>query len=231
MNTRLRWIGSFALVAASYAAAGTVLIAWKPNYEAPALQPQPVVLLELEPLPVPPPPQVIPPPLPEPPPEPAPLPKVEQPKPEAVLPPPPKKKPHRPRRKHEEPPPPQVAPPPPAPAMKAPPAPAPVPQVASLPPSPDVLAAYEGLLYAYLQRSIRYPRGAVMRHEQGVAQVHLVIDGAGRLSSFRLLRSSGHDALDKEAVALLQRAPLPPRPAELGNKELSFDAPIVFKLR
>jgi protein TonB len=225
MNSRLRWIGSFALVAASYAAAGTVLIAWKPNYGAPELAPQPIVMLEFEPAPMPPPPQLIPPP--PPPPEPD-LPKVDPPKPEVVLPPPPKKRP--PPKKHEELPP--IAQPEPAPAaVKAPPAPAPMPQVAALPPSADVLAAYEGLLYAHLQKSIRYPKGSVMRHEQGVAQVHLVIDHAGKLTSFKLIRGSGHEALDDEAVALLQRVPLPPRPAALGEKELAFDAPIVFRLR
>jgi len=187
-------------------------------------------LMELAPAPVPTPPQVAPPPPPPPEPEPEPLPKLELPKPEAVLPPPPKKRPPPPK-KQEEPPPPVIQPEPAPAAVKAPPAPAPLPQVASLPPSADALAAYEGLLYAHLQNSIRYPKGAVMRHEQGVAQVHLVIDASGKLTSFKLIRPSGHEALDEEAVALLQRAPLPPRPAALGDKELVFDAPIVFKLR
>lgn len=228
MSSRLRWIGSFALVVASYAAAGAVLIAWKPNYDAPEPAPQPIVMLELEPAP-PPPPQILPPP-PPPPPEAVPeVPTVEAPKAEVVLPPPPKKRPSP--KKHDEPPPP-IAQPEPAPApIKTPPPPAPLPQVASLPPAPDVLAAYEGQLYAHLQKSIRYPKGAVMRHEQGIAQVHLVIDARGRLTSFKLIHGSGHNALDDEALALLQRAPLPPRPTALGDRELAFDAPIVFKLR
>ena len=55
------------------------------------------------------------------------------------------------------------------------------------------------------------------------------IDRQGRVLTSRIVHSSGSDALDDEALALVKRAqPLPPPPAGLADDQLSFVVPIRY---
>jgi protein TonB len=54
----------------------------------------------------------------------------------------------------------------------------------------------------------------------------------GRVLGAELERSSGHDLLDKEVLALIRRAePLPSFPAELTQQQLELVLPVPFSLR
>jgi TonB family protein len=54
--------------------------------------------------------------------------------------------------------------------------------------------------------SARYPLGARMRGEEGVAVVEAVIDASGRAHDIVVSRSSGYPALDAEAVKAMKEA-------------------------
>ena len=83
-----------------------------------------------------------------------------------------------------------------------------------------------------LQRSKRYPAAAQRRREEGTAQVVFTIDRQGRLLSASIQKSSGSEALDTEALALLKRAaPFAPPPPELGREHISLTVPVRFRLR
>lgn len=83
-----------------------------------------------------------------------------------------------------------------------------------------------------LQRAKRYPDIARTRGEQGVATVKFTMDRSGHIISAGLVRSSGSQALDEEAMALIYRAePLPPIPAELTGNTLTLTLPMTFSLR
>ncbi|MDZ4077331.1 energy transducer TonB [Hydrocarboniphaga sp.] len=105
------------------------------------------------------------------------------------------------------------------------------------PPPADPRAAsgrvtYEGLLLAHLERNKRYPRQARSRHEQGLPYVRFVVTREGKVLSARLERSSGHEALDQEALALFERAqPLPAFTPEMEDDTLEAVVPIQFSLR
>ncbi len=87
-------------------------------------------------------------------------------------------------------------------------------------------------LIEQLERGKQYPPAAQGRREEGTAQVAFTIDRRGRLISARLDRSSGSEALDAEALELLQRAaPFSPPPAELKGEHISLTVPIRFRLR
>jgi TonB family protein len=78
-------------------------------------------------------------------------------------------------------------------------------------------------------RAQRYPEEAQSRREQGVAQVFFSIDRQGRVLESRVVRSSGANALDEEALALLKRAePFPPPPQELAGDHVDLTVPIRF---
>jgi protein TonB len=124
------------------------------------------------------------------------------------------------------------------------PAPAEPPKVAALPAGPvegpksslaDVKAmqTWIGKISAAIERKKRYPAAALARREQGVAQVSFTLDRQGRVTDSRIVRSSGADDLDREALALLARAqPFPPWPARDGGPEhMSLTVPIRFSLK
>jgi protein TonB len=83
-----------------------------------------------------------------------------------------------------------------------------------------------------LERNKRYPSAAQARHEQGTAQLAFSLDRRGRVTSTRILRSSGSAALDHETLELVRRAqPFPPPPPELPGTEISLSVPIRFNIR
>src|SRR5690606_185672 len=109
------------------------------------------------------------------------------------------------------------------------------PEVRSVPPSPKARAAHvewEGLVLAALNRAKRYPRAARRKQQEGTSWIDFVIDRRGRVRSVRLERSSGVDVLDREALALPERAQLLPRPPEsVEGERIRLLVPIEFFIR
>src|SRR5438477_2292957 len=87
-------------------------------------------------------------------------------------------------------------------------------------------ANYRGLVAARLARFKRFPADARRRREQGSALISFIIDGAGLVTSVRLVRGTGFVALDDEVQAMVRRAsPFPPPPS---RGETIFTAPVSF---
>ena len=78
----------------------------------------------------------------------------------------------------------------------------------------DALPNWITQVSAKIQRNKRYPSDA--HGDLGVVLVSFSVDRQGGIHSVRLAKSSGSSALDREALALVQRAePLPPPPPEI----------------
>jgi protein TonB len=94
-------------------------------------------------------------------------------------------------------------------------------------PAAPAVASWQRLLMAQLERHKRYPPQA--RGKLGEAKLGFSIDRQGHVLTSRIVQSSGSDALDAEALALVKRAqPLPPPPAGLPDNQLSFVVPIRY---
>ncbi|MCB9930386.1 MAG: energy transducer TonB [Alphaproteobacteria bacterium] len=99
-------------------------------------------------------------------------------------------------------------------------------------PGQSVRAGYVAELQAWLERHKRYPERAIARRQQGTATLYFVVDRAGRVLDYRLEKSSGHRLLDREVLAMIQRAaPLPRMPAGLSAADLTVILPVRFALR
>lgn len=97
---------------------------------------------------------------------------------------------------------------------------------------PGVRAAYMARLQAWLARHKEYPRRARQRRQEGTALLYFAIDRNGRLLGHRLRRSSGHQLLDREVIAMIKRAePLPRIPAGMNQSRLELVIPVRFVLR
>lgn len=192
---------------------------------------------------------VLQPPKPVPPPPPPPEPEPEPPKPEPPKPlpkkviPPPVKTPPPPQERAVVPPP--VAPPPPPqviaaapekvaePTFVAPPPPPPEPEKPREPP-PDIdadLGKYGSVLAREFAKHKQYPRIAQMRGWQGTVRVKLEVDASGAVTSSTISESSGHEALDKQALEMVKKAsPLPSPPETLRGRPFTVTVPVLFRL-
>lgn len=85
-------------------------------------------------------------------------------------------------------------------------------------------------LLAQLNRVKQYPRAARQARIEGVVMLHFVMDAQGKLVRFDIAKSSGRPVLDNEALALIQRAQLPPLPVGFPTNTLDAVVPIQFSL-
>lgn len=87
-------------------------------------------------------------------------------------------------------------------------------------------ADWRSRLMAHLQRSKRSVSAAADQGRRRIAYVHFAIDQSGNVRSVRLVRSSGFAEIDREALALVQRAsPVPPPPPGASR---SLTVPVGF---
>lgn len=98
--------------------------------------------------------------------------------------------------------------------------------------NPYAVPNWKSRLVATLERSKHYPAEARARGEQGVAQLAFSIDRHGGVRHARIVHSSGSELLDRETLALVERAqPLPPPPPELAGAEIAIVVPIRYNIR
>lgn len=98
-------------------------------------------------------------------------------------------------------------------------------------PDPTALAAYGRTLAGAVALQQRYPRLAQIRQWQGSTLLQLELAADGQLQSVRVVSSSGHEILDRQAIDMVRAAaPLPPLPASLAGRSLTVDVPVVFRL-
>lgn len=110
---------------------------------------------------------------------------------------------------------------------------APQPPAAAAPaPVQTVGPSWESSVLAALNRVKRYPRSAERQRQQGVPWIRFVIDRRGAVLSVNLERSSGFDALDKEALRIPKRAePLPIPPDDVPGQTIEMVVPVEFFMR
>jgi protein TonB len=94
------------------------------------------------------------------------------------------------------------------------------------------LAQYRLALIGAAKHHRLYPESAVERGWQGRVTVRLDIDADGSVAAALVRRSSGHGALDQQALEMLRKAAgLTPLPPALRSREFSVDVPVLFELR
>lgn len=96
----------------------------------------------------------------------------------------------------------------------------------------QTMVNWQAQVLGHLEKFKRYPRAAQRRRYEGIVRVRYAVDRLGKVLSVQLADSSGHESLDAEAVAAVQRAsPLPPPPAELAGDPVTVTTPIEFLIR
>lgn len=95
----------------------------------------------------------------------------------------------------------------------------------------DARSRYGNSLWGAISKHKKYPKIAAMRNWQGEAVVELELDGNGKLKSKKIVQSSGHEVLDKQALEMVEKAlPFPPPPEALRGTNFTITVPVPFKL-
>lgn len=93
-------------------------------------------------------------------------------------------------------------------------------------------ADYMSLLQAWLEKHKEYPHRAQSRRQQGTALLYFVMNREGDVLDFKLRKSSGYRLLDREVLAMIERAqPLPRIPDEMGKERMELVVPVQFFIR
>lgn len=93
--------------------------------------------------------------------------------------------------------------------------------------------AYKRLLERFLRERMSYPRAAARERIEGRVELALRIGSDGALLGVRVASSSGHDLLDREAMATARdagRMPAPPGPCALAASD-ELRVGVVYRLR
>jgi len=99
------------------------------------------------------------------------------------------------------------------------------------PADPNALQGYKVQLASYAAKYKRYPRLALERGWEGIAEVKLTIGADGRIREVVVAASSGHALLDQQAVEMVRKAaPVTEITSALRNREFSINLPIVFNI-
>lgn len=124
-----------------------------------------------------------------------------------------------------------------APPAQTVPAPVPVKQEPPPPPAPsqadidDARDRYGNALWSAISKHKKYPKIAQMRGWEGEAIVELVLDSSGKIKSKKIAQSSGFEALDKQALEMVDKAvPFPTPPEALRSNSFTITVPVPFKL-
>ena len=98
--------------------------------------------------------------------------------------------------------------------------------------NPDAVPSWKSALVARLERYKRYPAEAQSRGESGVAQLAFSVDRGGGVHHAHIVRGSGSSSLDRETLALVERAaPMPPPPPEVAGAQIPIVVPIRYNAR
>ncbi|HWJ75882.1 MAG TPA: energy transducer TonB [Kaistia sp.] len=113
-------------------------------------------------------------------------------------------------------------------------------QVAPRPAAPNAGAArdsnalpnWTSRVLSRLERYKRYPSEAQSRGDRGVVRLAFSVDRSGGVHNARVVASSGSNVLDRETLAMIERAaPLPPPPDEVRGSHIPVVVPISYSIR
>ncbi len=88
-------------------------------------------------------------------------------------------------------------------------------------------SAWTKQVHSLVRDNFSYPRSAMVRKEQGQATIKVSMSADGNITNVTLIKSSGSEILDREAVRIAQKVRRLPAPPS-GTTSVSL--PIAFRL-
>jgi protein TonB len=95
--------------------------------------------------------------------------------------------------------------------------------------NPNAVPSWISALVARLERYKRYPADEQSQGELRLVRLAFSVDRSGGVHRPHILRGSGSSSLDRETLALVERAaPMPPPPPEITGAQIPIEVPIRY---
>ena len=94
-----------------------------------------------------------------------------------------------------------------------------------------VIESYGALLTRHISAFKKYPRIAQRRIWEGDILLELTLNKNSKILNIKVINESKHEVLNKEAVAMIERAQPLPKANNIKSETFKVFVPVVFKLR
>jgi len=99
-------------------------------------------------------------------------------------------------------------------------------------PQEEAMLRYQDIVKQKIESYRRYPPWAKKQGIEGTVHIKFTILSTGLTKDIKIVKSSGFNILDKEAISTIKRAqPFPSIPPELKTSSLTMEVSIVFTLQ
>ena len=96
----------------------------------------------------------------------------------------------------------------------------------------EAMLRYQDMVKQRIEEARRYPYWAKRQRLEGVAYLSFAVLSNGTSRDIRIMRSSGLEFIDEEAIKTIKRAnPFPPIPQELNHDFVLMEVSIVYTLQ
>ena len=97
--------------------------------------------------------------------------------------------------------------------------------------SKEIINQYVTQIYKLIDGKKRYPRQSLMRREEGVVLLEIVINNSGQLMSVKSIKAKFQRLVDSSFDAVEAAAPFPVFPKEITKKRMIIQVPVIYKIR
>lgn len=99
-------------------------------------------------------------------------------------------------------------------------------------PQDEAMLRYQDMVKQRIENARKYPPSAKRQGIEGTVYINFVVLSNGLSQDIKIIRSSGSNILDEEAVGTIKRAnPFPSVPKEIGAPFVRMEVAIVFALK
>ena len=93
------------------------------------------------------------------------------------------------------------------------------------------LSKYVTQVYKLIDSKKKYPRQSLIRREEGIVMLEIVIRKDGRLKSMKSVTAKYQRLVDSSFDAVEAAAPFPPFPNQITRERLVIQVPVIYKIR
>jgi len=97
--------------------------------------------------------------------------------------------------------------------------------------SKETINQYVTQIYKLIDSKKRYPRQSLIRKEEGVVLLEIVILNTGQLKSVKSIKAKFQRLVDSSFDAVEAAAPFPIFPKEITKKKMIIQVPVIYKIR
>ena len=97
--------------------------------------------------------------------------------------------------------------------------------------SKGIINQYVTQIYKLIDAKKRYPRQSLIRKEEGIVLLEIVILNNGKLKSVKSIEAKFQRLVDSSFNAVEAAAPFPEFPKEITKKKMIIQVPVIYKIR